>query len=574
MWKTIVSLLAAASVVNAGSPFVDLGYSKYEGVRDNGVLKWLGMRYADKPTGNNRFAAPQDPPKSEEVIKADKTCSQEKFGAICPPQTPDDYTVQGKTDRFRVDEDCLYISVFAPENPKRTRLPVMFFIQGGSFKSNSNSNWNPENLVKDGEIIVVLFNYRVGPTGFAHSDEVKRKGALNAGILDIKKALEWTKDHIAAFGGDSDQIVLNGISAGGTASALLMVVYRDAKRPPFAGAIIESGGWVTMRNMEQGEEQYECLLNATKCTDNIDTLACLRSKPEQELRTTGCWFDPGIDDQMFPKPLLDMFSDGAFAKVPTIMGFCNNEGTKHAAPQDTDTAEQAHTYLKKQDGALTRGSLDILDDLYIDRPAPYYPKSGRKWRQTADAIGDIGTNCIVYELQNSIVKNAVAPPRGSSSGDLSPPTWNYRYAVTDEDDENAGYGTWHIVEQYALWGPNNTDNRAPPSYLPKGANEGIAPVIRKYWLSFVKQLDPNQERDAGSPEWKTWSGAEDGQRQRLVFITGKTKMERMSQRRSLSCRATREMSVALGHPREGSQTTDLDGKLARDAKGASDSMDY
>lgn len=90
------------------------------------------------------------------------------------------------------------MSVFAPENPKKTRIPVMFFIQGGSFKSNSNANWNPANLVKDGEIIVVMFNYRVGPTGFAHSEEIKKKGALNAGILDIKKALEWTKDHIAA----------------------------------------------------------------------------------------------------------------------------------------------------------------------------------------------------------------------------------------------------------------------------------------------------------------------------------------------------------------------------------------
>lgn len=72
MWKTIVSLLAVASTVNAGSPLIDLGYARYEGVRDDGVLKWLGMRYADKPTGDNRFAAPRDPPKEDAVIKADK----------------------------------------------------------------------------------------------------------------------------------------------------------------------------------------------------------------------------------------------------------------------------------------------------------------------------------------------------------------------------------------------------------------------------------------------------------------------------------------------------------------------
>ena len=46
-------------------PIVDLGYAKYQGkTLPNGIDQWLGMRYAAPPTGDLRFAAPQDPPKS------------------------------------------------------------------------------------------------------------------------------------------------------------------------------------------------------------------------------------------------------------------------------------------------------------------------------------------------------------------------------------------------------------------------------------------------------------------------------------------------------------------------------
>ena len=57
----ILSALAQDAVV-------DLGYSKYEGrVLSNGIVQWLGMRYAAPPVGDLRFAAPQDPESESEA---------------------------------------------------------------------------------------------------------------------------------------------------------------------------------------------------------------------------------------------------------------------------------------------------------------------------------------------------------------------------------------------------------------------------------------------------------------------------------------------------------------------------
>ena len=65
-------LFFLSSVVSAlDNAVVDLGYSKYRGqANSDGVVEWLGMRYAAPPVGPLRFAAPQDPESTEGVQSA------------------------------------------------------------------------------------------------------------------------------------------------------------------------------------------------------------------------------------------------------------------------------------------------------------------------------------------------------------------------------------------------------------------------------------------------------------------------------------------------------------------------
>ena len=98
------------------------------------------------------------------------------------------------------DEDCLFLDIYAPSKAEVTsQLPVYFFIQGGGFNTNSNANYNGSGIViaSDMNVVVVNFNYRVGPYGFLASKEVQEDGDLNVGILDQFKALQWVREYIS-----------------------------------------------------------------------------------------------------------------------------------------------------------------------------------------------------------------------------------------------------------------------------------------------------------------------------------------------------------------------------------------
>jgi carboxylesterase type B len=61
----------------------------------------------------------------------------------------------------------------------------------------------------------------------------------NVGLLDIRTAVEWVRDNIAAFGGDPKRITIFGESAGG--AAVDMYTYAWTKDPIIAGVIAQSG---------------------------------------------------------------------------------------------------------------------------------------------------------------------------------------------------------------------------------------------------------------------------------------------------------------------------------------------
>lgn len=73
-------------------------------------------------------------------------------------------------DTFKGDEDCLFLNVYTPELPNRTRhpqLPVMVWIHGGGFAFGSGNSflYGPDYLVAEG-VVLVTINYRLGPLGF------------------------------------------------------------------------------------------------------------------------------------------------------------------------------------------------------------------------------------------------------------------------------------------------------------------------------------------------------------------------------------------------------------------------
>lgn len=72
------------------------------------------------------------------------------------------------------DEDCLRLNVYVPREKLSDPwpspfylLPVMVFIHGGMFEMGSSDTevYGPEYIMRNGRVILITFNYRLGPLG-------------------------------------------------------------------------------------------------------------------------------------------------------------------------------------------------------------------------------------------------------------------------------------------------------------------------------------------------------------------------------------------------------------------------
>jgi len=276
-----VALAIGAQQALAVDPLVHLDYAGYHGTAlSNGVSQWLGIRYAAPPVGKLRFAAPQDPPSNQGTVEADR------HGPICLG-TPSSGAVASPPTNTN-QEDCLFLDVYAPSHAsKSSKLPVYFFIQGGGFNTNSNSNYNGSGLVlaSDKNIVVVNFNYRVGPYGFLAGQEILKGGSVNNGLKDQRKALHWVQKYIECFGGDPRKVTLAGDSAGAASVNLQLTAYGGRDDGLFAGSAAESQSFAAVRLVNESQYQYDNLVIRTNCVSAKDTLACLRGLSAAELQS-------------------------------------------------------------------------------------------------------------------------------------------------------------------------------------------------------------------------------------------------------------------------------------------------
>lgn len=70
----------------------------------------------------------------------------------------------------------------------------------------------------------MLTRLQLGVFGFLGTEEVKRNGQLNAGLLDMELALQWVQSYIHLFGGNPRKVTIAGESAGGGAVMLMSLL--------------------------------------------------------------------------------------------------------------------------------------------------------------------------------------------------------------------------------------------------------------------------------------------------------------------------------------------------------------
>ncbi|MEU5598895.1 carboxylesterase family protein [Streptomyces sp. NPDC020298] len=198
------------------TPVVPTTAGAVRGRHERGLAVFRGIPFAEPPVGGARFAAPRPP------TPWDGTREAYAFGPP-PPQEPG---LQGPVvvPGAPQGDDWLTVNVWTPEADPAAARPVIVWIYGGAYKLGhaGSPGYDAQHIARDGDVVVVTFNYRLGMEGFALLDGAP----ANRGLLDQVAALEWVRENITAFGGDPGQVTVMGESAGAGSVAALLAMPR------------------------------------------------------------------------------------------------------------------------------------------------------------------------------------------------------------------------------------------------------------------------------------------------------------------------------------------------------------
>ncbi|OAP54757.1 hypothetical protein AYL99_11205 [Fonsecaea erecta] len=304
------------------------------------VLEFLGIRYAQAPTNDLRFAPPvpfvsshvfnasTQPPDCPYVVHNWGTVPGELYshaGRIMSEESADAYNI--------MSEDCLFLNLWA-KTSGGSKKPVLVFVYGGGFERGSvnNPTYNGVYFAEQEDVIVVSFNYRVNIFGFSGAPGA----STNLALRDSRLALEWVRDNIEAFGGDPERITMFGQSQG----AWIISWYAYAfPTDPIANAFIQESGSAFADLSSTEEERAATWRNASSsigCGQASDSvlLECMRNQsvsavlgamlsiPQQGVAPT---FGPLIDEELVFSNYTERTLSGAFAQKPFLMGSNNNE---------------------------------------------------------------------------------------------------------------------------------------------------------------------------------------------------------------------------------------------------------
>ncbi|WP_200948617.1 carboxylesterase/lipase family protein [Microbacterium sp. Root61] len=478
------------------------------GVRERGLLAWRGIPYAAPPVAALRFASPVKPAPWEGIRDA------RAFGPTAP-QSIRNPLIHPPTVVIAADEDCLTVNVHAPVDADRaaSALPVMVFIHGGGYSGGSSRDFSGqgEGFVRDGRVVYVSFNYRLGALGYIDFSRYSTPGRTftsNLGLRDQVALLEWVRDNIGAFGGDAANVTVFGASAGGNAVITLMAtpsadglfaraiaqsppphaVYPPSLSARWAGeyvAILQDIVETHARREPDGDVPAQSpheLLATAGVNDLVAACTTLQVRTPDAYPGTFC-LAPVIDGEFLPRTPLQAFRDGTVHPVPLIIGTNDREGS------------------------IFRGRVDILPRtpsriaaLFAQAP----PGSRRRMRaaypglSTRRTAADFGGD---YGFWFPSTRAADFHSRHAA-------TWMYRFDVAPRLLEVLGLDATHGVEMFALF--DRTDlalARFMTAFGGAEEYEAAGERMRAMWLRFA----------AGGPPDVDWPPYDERERSTLII---------------------------------------------------------
>jgi len=484
---------------------------------------WVGLPFAQPPVDALRWRAPRPPAAwgdTRDALTVGAPCLQlaSKLGGV-PAEDESGFAGQ---------EDCLYLNVWAPRREVdavptgAARWPVMVFVHGGgnNVGFGGSAMYDGAQLAGRENVIVVTFNYRLGPLGWLSHPALRAEAengleaSGNFGLLDQIRALEWVAAHIEEFGGDPGNVTIFGESAGGLDVYALMLA--DAANGLFDRAIVQSGALssasrneaengasalppgATSKGLGSGEAVVELLVSAGVVPDReaakgyadalspADLLDWLRGRPGREIldvyRST-----PDPQRLALPKPIrdgvllptepwLERFRAGRFNVVPLIAGI-NRDEEKLYLSQDLD-------HVDRRFGVLYR----VRDEEDFER--------------RARALSDFWAVRGVVEPANAIVAS------GHRDVFAYRFEWDELPALLGTDLSRL-IGAAHGLELPLLFGTFDVGDpffsRVLYADVGRESRERLSLAMMSYWAEFARSGNPGRGGQGDQPQWLSWS---------------------------------------------------------------------
>jgi len=466
-------------------------------------------------------------------------------------------------------EDCLYLNIWAPKARATAPgspvplMPVMLWIFGGGYYTGSGDSLQTRGnqLVKaHGDVIVITHNYRLGVLGWLASEAMQdftlqqtgRNTTGNMGFLDQVMALKWIQRNIRAFGGDPENVLLFGESAG--AGAVAAHLTSQHSQGLFHKAILQSGGfnewnamtlrhashnfdallrtiarfrrqrpahWVHAFGCHRGMSDVDCLLHGRIPAKKLVALASgnIYNHMTNASDWDGmeqCQWGPVVDGNVLLRHPFKHLLNRINISVPVIIGMNKDDGTEFL-----DGCKNGETWGGK---ATCNMGIKLYNHLYnyfanaqkIDNPHCFQDPIYHKWiavnwgRENVEALAEIYRSSSIspppghtrtnFWAAETLVGDYIMACSQIKAADLlstQAPVYQYYFTRTPtEEPFGKPPPRKHITDGFgACHGceiPFVFVRLDSKQYGVKGAGEvELALTMSTYWTNFAWSGDPN-----------------------------------------------------------------------------------
>jgi para-nitrobenzyl esterase len=382
-----------------------------------------------------------------------------------------------------LSEDCLYLNVWTSSPDPDAKQPVMVFVHGGSNAGgwSYEPNYMGTRLAEKG-VVVVTVAYRLGPFGFfAHPalKDAENAPLANFGLLDIRRAFQWVRDHIAAFGGDPNRITAFGESAGAFDLVDLLSVDMAAGKTSeslFRRLISQSvGGSLVNRQTLDQEQATGVMLTKMLGLEPDATEDAIRALAAEDLLQAvaklppGHYFDAVIDGRTLTQAPVDSFIQANTSDIDIMAGTNADEWYMYI---DEDITESG--LLDWISENTTADQAELLAEVADE------PDVRRKLDQLRTA-------------RNMLCPSRFLAEKVSHGGGRG---WVYYFTRQRPGPGGEKLGAYHGTELPYVFGMHD-------DWMPTEAPDiELTEVVMDYWVQFARTGNPNQE---GRADWPMYT---------------------------------------------------------------------